>query len=83
MYRTEEEMKKTWCPEYRAAVGDNRGNNEGNFLAHSFCLGSKCSQWRWLYVAENPVSSRRLMRTDKGYCGKGGRPHAYIREEVI
>lgn len=43
---TEEEMKKTWCPDARCAPGGyNRDADGGRATGH--CLGSQCSAWRW------------------------------------
>lgn len=45
---TEKEAAELWCPHARgdfSKVGDvavNQGNRDGR------CIGSRCSQWRWL-----------------------------------
>ena len=45
------------------------------------CIGSKCMAWRWVYSLRVVETKRNLednklenCPTNKGYCGKAGKP---------
>ena len=50
---TEDEMKKTWCPDARVDASDDNAPSYNRFRpadgipAGAMCLGRQCSAWRW------------------------------------
>ena len=67
-YRTEEEMKQTWCPKVRLTMDEfgrlftNRVE-QACYYANTRCLGANCALWEW----DNAITDGPR----KGCCGLG------------
>lgn len=69
MIVTEEEAKTKRC-----CGGPQCGNYEP--IADGWrCIGSACMAWRWQMIDDgDSMHLARWVPSDKGYCGKAGRP---------
>lgn len=64
MIVTEEEAKKKRCQETMQHVRETRN-----------CIGSACMAWRWQMIDDgDSLHVARWVKSDKGFCGKAGKP---------
>lgn len=75
MYLTEDEAKKTWCPQTPREFQPN-----GGLDSDSCCLASGCAVWQQImepYTPEggDPLETIKGLRpSGEGYCGLAGNP---------
>lgn len=69
---TETEAAEKWCPHAREPAGTGTGwesvsvNRDCHAKPMTFCIGSRCMQWRWSDDGKSPYY--------RGYCGLAGKP---------
>ena len=75
---TEEEHKKTWCPQARLAMFGNRDADGDKPTGR--CIGSACAWWRWIPVSPVRWEGNTMVmqypdpKPTEGYCGPAGKP---------
>lgn len=63
MLLSEEEARDTFC---HKSIGPKNPESEDDV---TFCLGSDCAAWRWIFAEE-----LHHKPTSVGYCGLAGKP---------
>jgi hypothetical protein len=75
---TEDEAKTKWC--HRTFIPVHGAT--GPLLSATYCAGSACMAWRWLFESQGkqnmdedflPRDGQFLKQSEHGYCGLAGK----------